>query len=275
MFWIIRVNGCNIAAFAFSAAMSASNESLGHVSYPTAVLAKSSKLIPTMLVGFFYERKSFAKEEWYSAALITGGIVSFNLSRMSSSSERKGSDSGYGLMLLCLSLLMDGFLASFQGMLKNNDKRGRYRAPLAIENMLWINLYALLFFIPLSISSGQFSNGLKILRSESIAELLSGTNDAAADLSEEMVRIQWTIALMNLTAAVGQIFIFLTVQFFSPLMCTTITTTRKFLTILLSVWRYGHRFTNVQWSSVAFVFGGLYFAIASKLIVQKGSKKSN
>ena len=140
-----------VAAFAFSAAMSSSNESLGHVSYPTAVLAKSSKLIPTMLVGYFYERKSFTQEEWYSASLITGGIISFNLSRMSSN-EKKGSDSIYGLFLLFLSLVMDGFLASFQGMLKNNDKQERYRAPMAIENMFWINLYALLFFIPLSSS---------------------------------------------------------------------------------------------------------------------------
>jgi UDP-galactose transporter B1 len=252
--------------------MSSSNESLGHVSYPTAVLAKSSKLIPTMLVGFFYERKSFAKEEWYSAALITGGIISFNLSRMSSN-EKKGSDSMYGLFLLFLSLVMDGFLASFQGMLKNNDKRERCRAPMAIENMLWINLYALVFFLPLSIYSGQFSNGVGIFNPSSNIFTTLDTEDKG--IHEEIFSIQRTIIRMNLTAAVGQIFIFLTVQFFSPLMCTTITTTRKFMTILLSVYRYGHHFTNVQWGSVIGVFGGLYLAIASKLIVGNSTKKLN
>ena len=257
--------------------MSSSNESLGHVSYPTAVLAKSSKLIPTMLVGFFYEHKSFTKEEWYGAALITGGIIAFNLSRMSTgSNEKKGSDSMYGLFLLFLSLVMDGFLASFQGMLKNNDKKERCRAPMAIENMLWINLYALFFFIPLSIQSGQFSNGLSIFNPSSNMLNTFGTQDK--DMYEEITSMQRTIIRMNLTAAVGQIFIFLTVQFFSPLMCTTITTTRKFMTIILSVWRYGHQFTHVQWSSVMCVFGGLYLAIASKLMVRNtgsNTKKIN
>ena len=69
----------------------------------------------------------------------------------------------------------------------------------------------------------------------------------------------------NLSASLGQVFIFLTVHHFSPLTCTTITTTRKFFTILLSVYKFGHVLGAVQWLSVALVFAGLYLEIVAKL----------
>lgn len=258
--------------------MTASNESLAHVSYPTAVLAKSSKLIPTMVVGFFIEKKSFLIKEWISAALITLGIVIFNLSRMNqqqNQTQSKGAeDSVYGLLLLLFSLAMDGLLAACQNRLKGqgsntrgNDKESnknvkRFRPPKALETMLWTNAYALLFLFPLSVWSGQFSNGLKLMT-------LSQTISSNSSLS-----IRQTIGILNLTAATGQIFIFFTIHVFSSLMCTTITTTRKFLTILLSVWNFGHKFTKIQWFSIFMVFGGLYLGIVSKFIGGKSESST-
>lgn len=249
--------------------MTASNESLAHVSYPTAVLAKSSKLIPTMIVSYFIDHKSFLIKEWLSAALITIGIILFNLSRINQqhhNNDKEGDDTIYGLFLLVLSLVMDGFLASCQNKLKKNDivtssgggkvvQRKQYRKPTALETMLWVNAYAIIFILPLSIWSGQFSNGIQLLNIQQ--------NDGNATSS---ISIRQTIVMLNLTAALGQIFIFFTIQLFSPLMCTTITTTRKFLTILLSVWKYGHKFTFAQWFSVFMVFGGLYLGIVSKFV---------
>eukprot|EP00558_Chaetoceros_sp_UNC1202_P014015 CAMPEP_0197243724 /NCGR_PEP_ID=MMETSP1429-20130617/9086_1 /TAXON_ID=49237 /ORGANISM="Chaetoceros sp., Strain UNC1202" /LENGTH=243 /DNA_ID=CAMNT_0042703989 /DNA_START=182 /DNA_END=913 /DNA_ORIENTATION=+ len=233
--------------------MTASNEALTYVSYPTAVLAKSSKLIPCMIVGLLLERKTFSFDEWLSAALITGGIATFNLSRMSDK-EEDGNDSAYGLFLLFFSLAMDGLLASCQNFLKQENRK--YRAPLALESMLFVNAYACIFMFPLSIWSGQFANGIKLLNLETPAE-------------DDEVSIAWTIVLLNMTAAAGQIFIFFTIQLFSPLMCTTITTTRKFFTIILSVWKFGHHFTSLQWSAIIMVFSGLYLAIISKFTSTK------
>lgn len=261
-------------SFCYFVAMTASNESLAHVSYPTAVLAKSSKLIPTMIVGYFVERKSFLIKEWFSAAFITIGIILFNLSKMSQQDghhEKKGAeDSIFGLCLLALSLGMDGFLASCQNGLKDGEmpssdsKKGdntHFRRPTALETMLWINAYAIVFLIPLSIWSGQFSNGIQLLN------LPHPTQSSS-------MSVRNTIIMLNLTAATGQIFIFFTIQLFSPLMCTTITTTRKFLTILLSVWKYGHKFTIIQWFSVCMVFGGLYLGIVSKFVGGTSKKKT-
>lgn len=287
-------------AFTYFAAMTASNEALGYVSYPTAVLAKSSKLIPTMIVGSWVEQKTFKVQEWCSALLITGGIVIFNLSRLSKRNHHliddKDSDSPFGIFLLILSLAMDGLLASCQDSLKQT-KKGKYRIPSALESMLWVNAYAILFMLPLSIYNGQFVNGCKLLAMGLPNSKHSMTKKSPISSFWRKIPIQatkrwlfkifrggktlethpvrhsnmtmphslpWAIVLLNLTAAAGQIFIFFTIALFSPLTCTTITTTRKFFTILLSVWKFGHVVTSIQWMAIGMVFAGLYLAILSK-----------
>eukprot|EP00984_Skeletonema_dohrnii_P038414 scaffold41610_cov200-Skeletonema_dohrnii-CCMP3373.AAC.1 len=45
-----------LTSITYLSAMAASNESLHYVSYPTCVLAKSSKLIPTMVVGWLVDK---------------------------------------------------------------------------------------------------------------------------------------------------------------------------------------------------------------------------
>ena len=115
-----------LTSLTYLSAMAASNESLHYVSYPTCVLAKSSKLIPTMIVGWLLdtwrsyrnkdtnskEKSNNAKSsinmmEWIGAALITIGILLFQyiqLNKQSStgsdSVKEEKADSPYGLALL-------------------------------------------------------------------------------------------------------------------------------------------------------------------------------
>jgi UDP-galactose transporter B1 len=231
---LVLTAGCYVGA------MAASNEAIPLVSYPVAVLAKSCKLIPTMLVGQLLEGKLHSSMEWIAALCISCGIVLFHMSRLQHQDQQDSSSSSHGMMLLLLSLGMDGILASCQNFLKQSK-----RPPSAIETMLYINLYALLFLIPLSMISGQWQNGCSSLQHPKLA---------------------WNVLILNLTVGVGQIFVFLSIHWYSPFVTTTITTTRKFFTILLSVWSFGHKFTTVQWSGVVMVFVGLHAAIA----VQQG-----
>ena len=66
-----------------------------------------------------------------------------------------------------------------------------------------------------------------------------------------------SILLFSLTSAIGQLFIFYTIRSFDSLVMTTITTTRKFFTIVLSVFWYGHQLNMGQWGAVGIVFFGL------------------
>jgi UDP-galactose transporter B1 len=256
----------------YLSAMAASNESLHYVSYPTCVLAKSSKLIPTMVVGWLIDKfrgqshgsnKSHSVMEWVGAALITMGILSFQYTQLKKQHSNNGGneqgDSPYGLFLLGLSLFMDGLLGACQSALKRKGNyssaalQTAYRPPTAMETMLYINLYATMILLPASYYAGQFQNGMQMFL------------DADGDMA--MLLLQ-----LNLSASLGQVFIFLTIHHFSSLICTTITTTRKFFTILLSVYKFGHVLDVWQWGSVGLVFGGLYLEIAAKMFGQRVEK---
>ncbi|KAL7545859.1 hypothetical protein ACHAWF_009212 [Thalassiosira exigua] len=271
-----------LTSLTYLSAMAASNESLHYVSYPTCVLAKSSKLIPTMIVGWLVDQwrswrrnnsrsdgahchrsgKTINAMEWIGAALITVGILSFQYIQLHkqdhshSGKEVKG-DSPYGLCLLGFSLFMDGLLGACQSTLKRKDDNATvappiHRPPSAMETMLYINLYATLMLLPASHCMGQLRQGMNML-------LSSGGR-------KSMLLFQ-----LNLSASLGQVFIFLTIHHFSPLTCTTITTTRKFFTILLSVYKFGHVLGVWQWISVGLVFGGLYLEIVAKIFEQHES----
>ena len=195
------------------------------MSYPTVVLAKSSKLIPAMLAGVLLERKSYSAREWAGALLITSGIVILNYTRLQRQSDGSGSssakpDSPFGLVLLGISLTFDGALSACQGSIKRSS--GRYRPPTAMEFMACTNLFSCLFLLPACILSGQLHNGMSIMFGN------GATNEDSVGAGDVAAARRW-ILLLNATAAAGQVFIFLTIHCFSSIMCTTITTTRKFV----------------------------------------------
>jgi len=79
-----------------------------------------------------------------------------------------------------------------------------------------------------------------------------------------------SLAMFSLTSALGQIFVFWTIRTFDSLTFSTITTTRKFFTIVLSVVYYGHKQTTAQWAAIATVFAGLALETAES----SGGKKA-
>lgn len=234
-------------------AMACSNEAIQYVSYPVAVLAKSCKLIPTMLVGQIMEGKLYSTAEWSAALLISTGIVLFHFTRHGGAIAKDDDQSTYGMLLLAGSLCMDGILSSCQNFLKFPRDKETYRAPSAVETMLFINLYAVAYLFPMCLQNGQWSDGVSRLQNE-----------------DSLVT---AILILNATVALGQIFIFLCLTWFSPLYTTTITTTRKFITVVVSVVMFGHSFTPTQWFSVVLVFSGLYLIIAVQRSKKMSSKK--
>ena len=65
------------------------------------------------------------------------------------------------------------------------------------------------------------------------------------------------IASFAFCGAIGQIFIFKTLERMGSLVLVTVTLTRKIGTMLLSVIWFGHHLSLFQWPGVALVFGGI------------------
>jgi UDP-galactose transporter B1 len=63
--------------------------------------------------------------------------------------------------------------------------------------------------------------------------------------------------LFCLANAVGQLFIFHIIRAFSPVVLVALTVTRKFVSVLVSVVRFGHAVYPWQWLGMAVLFAGL------------------
>merc|ERR1712187_290244 len=74
-------------------------------------------------------------------------------------------------------------------------------------------------------------------------------------------------------SAIGQAFIFYMISSFDPLVCTTVTTTRKVFSVLLSVFTKGHNLNGQGWAGIACACTGILGELEEKY--SKSKKVSN
>lgn len=103
--------------------------------------------------------------------------------------------------------------------------------------MLWMNFWAsLMLLVPLTLTGELFQ---------------------FLDFIQRFPFVLSFILQFAAMSAIGQLFIFFSITAFSPLICSLITTTRKFFTVLASVLLFGNAMTNQQWLGTSLVFLGL------------------
>lgn len=224
----VAAAGCTASPLGYAA--------LKHISYPTLILGKSCKLLPLVLINVLVHRRRFEPYKYVTVLLITAGVAGF-LFFEGSSNGAKGTAHGsasslYGLVLLGLNLLLDGATNAWQDEL---FVRHRVRAQ---HMMLYMNLisagYLILYQLMTNPFTGQLSSGLDFVRTH-------------PSVLRDML-------LFCTCGALGQLFIFLTIEHFGSVVLVTVTVTRKLFTILLSLFWFEHRLGIAQWASVSLVF---------------------
>ncbi|OWM89571.1 hypothetical protein CDL15_Pgr024319 [Punica granatum] len=222
-------------------------EALKYISYPAQawlyVLAKSSKMIPVMLMGTLVYGIRYTIPEYICTFLVAGGVSMFALLKTSSKTISKlahpNAPLGYGLCFL--NLTFDGFTNATQDSIK-----ARYPKTSAWDIMLGMNLWGTIYNL---IYMFGWPHGIGY---------------EAINFSKQHPEVAWDIFLYCLCGAVGQNFIFLTISRFGSLANTTITTTRKFVSIVISSLLSGNPLSTKQWGCVAMVFSGLSYQIYLK-----------
>lgn len=68
----------------------------------------------------------------------------------------------------------------------------------------------------------------------------------------------------SICSAVGQSFIFYTIANFDPLVLSTVTTTRKIFSVLLSILLKGHSLSAVGWAGISLACGGILSELQNK-----------
>lgn len=245
-----------------SVASSLGYRSLRHLNYPTMILGKSCKLVPVMLMNFLIYRKRFESYKYATVALITIGVSGFMLFEEKSGKSGSSGNSLWGLGLLLTNLLMDGATNSWQDQLFL-----KYRLK-SQQLMMFMNLFSglilavsLVFYAFWQPETSQFLDAIRFFR-----EFPSALPDVFA---------------FSLCGALGQLFIFHTLEHFGSLSLVTITVTRKLFTILLSLFWFNHKVNMKQWSCVSLVFLALVLEsfigkfMKKKPVVDEGKKSDD
>ena len=87
-----------------------SNIALNYINYPTKVVFRSCKLIPTMIIAVMYNRKKIQGYEFVLGAGLSLGMVLFAVADFKVSPNFNL----LGLVLVCVSVVADAFLPNFQ-----------------------------------------------------------------------------------------------------------------------------------------------------------------
>ncbi|RQM09493.1 hypothetical protein DD237_006311 [Peronospora effusa] len=230
-----------VGALAFSSTI-ASMVALRYVTYITRILGKSCKSIPVMIMGVVLGKK-YAFKKYVSVAVLSIGVAVFllgtahekqhraaqhNESHDSLPEHERTSNMVLGFSLLVLSLIFDGATGALEDKFMETYHIG------AFDLMYYVNMYKALFS-----AAGMAING------------------------EVPVFLQYVVPslpnllMLSLTGACGQAFIFYTISNFGALTTAIIGTCRKVLSIVLSVFVFGHVLSLEQAMGLGLSFAGI------------------
>lgn len=214
-------------------AMVSSNMALRWVPYPTQVVGKSAKPIPVMLLGVLISHKRYSIQRYIFVLTIVIGVVLFMMKENKINAAASAEQTvGIGEVLLILSLSMDGLTGAVQ------ERMRAAHSPTALQMMFSMNAWSTAIV--------------------TVAVIFTGELFEFITFASRYPFVLFNLALLALTGALGQLFIFIMVSNFGPLACSVVTTTRKFFTVLFSVIFFGNALTSRQWIGTFLVFLGLF-----------------
>uniref|UniRef100_A0A7S1D0P0 Sugar phosphate transporter domain-containing protein n=2 Tax=Cyclophora tenuis TaxID=216820 RepID=A0A7S1D0P0_CYCTE len=203
-------------------------------------------MAPVMAGQLLLGGAKYTLREYVQVAAIIGGTAIVSMGK-----KKKGSStsSGLGVFFIVLSLLLDGVTAGFQKRLKAETAKVGVK-PKPYDFMYWTNLFMCLTAIVIAVPLGEFQSGFTFCTSN--PEILT------------------KIIKFALCSAVGQSFIFFTIANFDPLVLSTITTTRKIFSVLLSIFLKGHSLSLMGWSGIGLASSGILSELQAKSAKHKG-----
>jgi solute carrier family 35 (UDP-galactose transporter), member B1 len=219
------------------------------LSFPVVVLAKSAKIVPVMIGQLLLGGSKYNFHDYLFAVMIVAG-TSLLSSGNTSEDAASGSDTFTGLVLITLSLTADGFTGGLQKKLK------RVTASMAPTT------YDFLFYSHVA----QFFAAI-------VACFITGEIQTAASYLMNNPTIWWWIVASCVCSAIGQCFVFYVISCFDPVVCTTITTTRKMLTVMFSIGFKGHNLSNWGYIGLGIAVSALLLEVEAKYAQYRGRQK--
>ncbi|GAA5884592.1 hypothetical protein JCM3774_004797 [Rhodotorula dairenensis] len=247
-----------VAAFNFLST-SCQYQALRYVSYTTQSLAKTSKMVPVLVVGAVVWRKKYMVREWVAAGVILAGCATYLFaappSAHGSHAKAVSSDNESAIAAILGAAFLLGYLF-FDGLVSTTQERVFGKNPSSsdpfgpdspvLDQMIWTNVFACLIAVAASVASsavGDFAPNIRLLL----------TSPA----------LVWDVCVFSAASALGLIVLLNTIASFGALTSSLIMTIRQFLSILINAGIFGN-FASVSmlgWTGVFWVASGIWIKI--------------
>lgn len=210
--------------------------SLHYIIFPMQVLVKSCKAIPVMFGEVIFEhhvKLTFAKI--ISVAMLCAGVITFTFGKGSKKGESFQLDEKmmWGLLFVLFALFCDGVYGPYQNRIKTKAAAAGHKVT-GYHNMFNMNFWQGILATGFCMYTGELPK---------VQEFVNTNPAVVVDL------VKFGAAM-----ALGNIFIFQLQASFGALTVTKTTTVRKLISVLFSVWYFGHTLKPMQWGGVAMVF---------------------
>eukprot|EP00483_Globobulimina_turgida_P011825 UN11847 len=120
--------------------MFCTNSGLKYISYPTRIIFKGAKPVPTMILEYLYVGKIFNVTEIISVIILVIGIIIFSSADAATKSSKAGTDPFWGYIFMIGGVIFDSFTSNFEK--KNIFKK--YKATHC-EAMLFASTFGFLW----------------------------------------------------------------------------------------------------------------------------------
>jgi len=219
------------------------------VSFPVVTLAKSGKMVPVMIGSLLIGGAKYTLREYAAVFAIIAGTCIVSMGKKSADA----SSSKLGILFIFLSLTCDGITGGLQKLLKQKSAELGVKAK-PYDLMFWINLYMAIIAVVISLFFGEINSGIDFCVKNPI-------------MLEKILKF-------SVCSAIGQSFIFYTIANFDPLICTTVTTTRKVFSVLLSIFLNGHQLSRDGWFGIGLASLGILSELQDKSSSKEHGKET-
>jgi solute carrier family 35 (UDP-galactose transporter), member B1 len=222
-------------------------------SFPVATLAKSAKIVPVMIGQLLLGGATYNVRDCAFAVLVVSGTVLLSLgktttttnhhhaSSSSSGVETPHNDTVAGVTFIFLSLVMDGCVGGLQKKMKRDWKD---HPPTTYDYVLFSHISMIGIAGLFSILTRDWWSGLHcLIQYPAVAQM---------------------VAAVCFLSVMGQWFIFYVISHFDPLVCATITTTRKIWSVMLSIAFKGYALSSTGYAGLALAILGLAMEVEQK-----------
>ena len=228
-------------------------EALKYVSFPTQMLAKAFKMVPTMLMGKFMHNKKYETYEYATSAVVGFGLYLFldssehiDLKQNVFGHPESVTGAWCGVVLLILFLFFDSFTSQWQTRMFELHKDMPF-----LQMMLITNAFSTVFAFITLIHQEELNASLSFVYAHPVIGI--------------------HLFLFCVFSTIGQLFIFYTVQNFGAVVFSIIMSIRILCSTLLSCFVYSHPITELGYVGILIVFGTIAYRIHRKTNVSNNN----